>query len=182
MPPYEHSTQLFPHLSDGDRRRFSHSVSSCLSDCLMRAAFIAQLQPTPSSVPTPTPPLMEGGLTVAIIVYLIKEGIGFFKQKDASEDRLMASLIEDIRNDRNVHFKQQAEMLIQLKESHDKIALAIERMGAATTDINLALQMSKRTETEIFHSLQQVQQSLISLNEKIDRLTTPDIANGKYAA
>lgn len=137
-----------------------------------------QIQPSP--LPTAAPPLMEGGLMVAIVVYLIKEGVGFFKQKDASEEKLTASLIEDIRNDRNVHFKQQAEMLIQLKGSHDKIALAIERMGAATTDINLALQMSKRTETEIFHALQQVQQSLILMNEKIDRLTTPELVNGKY--
>jgi hypothetical protein len=123
---------------------------------------------------------MEGGLMVAIVVYLIKEGVGFFKQKDASEEKLTASLIEDIRNDRNIHFKQQAEMLIQLKGSHDKIALAIERTGATMTDINLALQMSKRTETEIFHTLRQMQQEMIVLHEKIDRLTTPETANGKY--
>jgi hypothetical protein len=148
----------------------------------MSATFIAQVQPTPSSVSTPTPPLMEGGLMVAIVVYLIKEGVGFFKQKDASEEKLTASLIEDIRNDRNVHFKQQAEMLIQLRTSHDKIALAIERMGASTADINIALQLSKRTETEIFHALQQMQQSLIAMNEKLDRLNSSDTANGKYAA
>lgn len=143
------------------------------------SAMTAQpLQPSP--LPTAAPPLMEGGLMVAIVVYLIKEGVGFFKQKDASEEKLTASLIEDIRNDRNVHFKQQAEMLIQLKGSHDKIALAIERMGAATTDINLALQMSKRTETEIFHALQQIQQEMSLFNEKLDRLTTPETANGKY--
>ncbi|BAS54930.1 hypothetical protein NIES2135_58050 [Leptolyngbya boryana NIES-2135] len=143
------------------------------------SAMTAQpLQPSP--LPTATPPLMEGGLMVAIVVYLIKEGVGFFKQKDASEEKLMAILIEDVRNDRNIHFKQQAEMLIQLKGSHDKIALAIERMGAATTDINLALQMSKRTETEIFHALQQIQQEMSLFNEKLDRLTTPETANGKY--
>ncbi|WNZ44475.1 hypothetical protein Q2T42_21990 [Leptolyngbya boryana CZ1] len=143
------------------------------------SAMTAQpLQPSP--LPTAAPPLMEGGLMVAIVVYLIKEGVGFFKQKDASEEKLMAILIEDVRNDRNIHFKQQAEMLIQLKGSHDKIALAIERMGAATTDINLALQMSKRTETEIFHTLQQIQQEMSLFNEKLDRLTTPETTNGKY--
>jgi hypothetical protein len=146
----------------------------------MSTTFIAQVQPTPSPVPTAAPPLMEGGLTVAIIVYLIKEGIGFFKQKDASEEKLTASLIEDIRNDRNVHFRQQAEMLIQLKGSHDKIALAIERISVSTADINTALQLSKRTETEIFHSLRQVQQEMIVLHEKIDRLTTPDTTDGKH--
>lgn len=137
--------------------------------------YIAQTQtqsPQQIALP-PAPALMEGGIIAAIAVYIVKEAIGFFKSKDASEEKLTRTLIEDLRSDRTNQLRQQGEVLEQLRLSHEKIAAAIERMSIATTDINTALQMSKRTETEIFHAIRQNHEALLVLNEKLDRLITP---------
>lgn len=134
---------------------------------------IAQTQAKePVSLPQ-SPQLMEGSIMAAIAFFVIKESIAFFKGKDASEEKLTQTLIEDLRSDRTSQLRQQGEMIAQLKSSHDKIAAAIERMSQATTDINTALQMSKRTETEIFHAIRQNYESIASLNKKLDLLLTP---------
>ncbi|GAP99118.1 hypothetical protein [Leptolyngbya sp. NIES-2104] len=145
----------------------------------MNEFLIAQTQPQPITLP-PAPPLIEGGIIAAIAVYVVKEAVSFFKTKEASDDKLTRTLIEDLRADRANELKQQSEVLRQLKQSHDKIAIAIERMSATTADINTALQISKRNETEIFHALRQNHQALILINEKIDRLTPGMMTNGKH--
>ncbi|BAU09703.1 hypothetical protein LEP3755_01760 [Leptolyngbya sp. NIES-3755] len=143
--------------------------------------YLAQTQPAQPIALPPVPQLIEGGIVAAIVVYIIKEGVAFFKSKDASEERLTRTLIEDLRSTRAHELRQQSEVLGQMKQSYDKIATAIERMSVATSEINTALQISKRTETEIFHALRQNHQALLLLNEKLDRLlTTPGHSNGKH--
>lgn len=136
------------------------------------------LPAVPTSTPAPNAPLVEGSIVAASVLYFLKEGFSFFKSKDATEEKLMLQLIADLRLERASHLKQQTEILEQLQESNKRSAIALNKIGEAIRDINSAVQLSKRTETEIFHSLRQTQELVKALHEKIDRseLQVPKIS------
>lgn len=104
---------------------------------------------------------------VAIVVYLIKEGVGFFKQKDASEEKLTAMLIEDLRAERSQQLQQVIAALSQVGASQNQIAAAIQTMSKAISDINLASQQNARIHSEIFAQLRTQERLLVALSEKI---------------
>lgn len=104
---------------------------------------------------------------VAIVVYLIKEGVGFFKQKDASEEKLTAMLIEDLRAERSQQLQQVIAALSQVGASQNQIAAAIQTMSKAISDINLATQQNARIHSEIFAQLRNQEKILMSLHERI---------------
>jgi hypothetical protein len=132
----------------------------------------AQIQ-QPSPIPTIAPPLVEGSLFVAVAVYIIKEGVAFFKQKDASEDRLTTTLIQDLRAERNQQLQQMIGAISQISQSQRQVAGAIQKMSAAIEDINIASQQNARIHSEIFAQLRNQERILLSLNEKVQ-------PNGKH--
>jgi hypothetical protein len=127
-----------------------------------------------SSMPTPasltTSPLIEGGLLAAIVVYFIKEGVGFFKKKDADEAALTTALIQDLRSDRREELRRQGELLLELRTSYQQIAQAIEKMSVAIADVSLSHQQSARTNTEIFALLREHSKQFAILSEKISTM------------
>jgi hypothetical protein len=131
---------------------------------------LAQTQ-TPAVPPSPIPQsLFEGSIAVAIVIFILREGLTLFKKKDADEATLIGSLIQDLRTERTEQLQQMQRVLLQLHGSNRQVAIAVQNMSKAISDINLTHQQQARTNTEIFHTLRQQQQVLVAVSEKIDRV------------
>lgn len=138
---------------------------------MTRASIIAQASPPFPSPASPIPhSLFEGGVAIAIVVYLIKEATALFKKKDEDEAKLNAVLIEDLRRERSEQLDQMQGVLAQVHGSYRALAIAMQRVSQSISGINQTLQQQARTNTEIWHSLRQVQQQNLMLNAKIDRI------------
>ncbi len=129
--------------------------------------FIAQQPPSSSPTPTIHPPIVEGSLLVAVGVYLLKEFVGFFKQKDANEEKLTSSLIQDLRTERSQQLHQMIGAVSQISASQRQVAGAIQKMSIALSDINTASQQNARIFSEIFAQLRSQERILLDLTNEL---------------
>lgn len=122
-----------------------------------------QIGPSPS-LPTPTvaPPLVEGGMMAAIVLYLLKTGFEFFRRKDVKEEQLTEKLIDDLREKHDQQLQQIGKVLAQLESSHKEIAIAVSKMSIAISDINLAAQQNSRIHSEIFAQLRSLERMMLN--------------------
>lgn len=127
----------------------------------MNTALVGQTPALP--VPNVAPSLVEGGMTLAIVVYLLDKGIAFFKRKEDNEEKLTQTLIDDLRKERNQHLEQIIEVLERNESSQKELAIANRKIASAISEINLAAQQNARIYSEIFAQLRSQERMLLSL-------------------
>lgn len=131
---------------------------------------IAQTALTPNpSFPNPSP-LVEGGLIAAIVMFLLKEGVSFFKKKDEDEAKLTSELIQDLRRERSEQLQQMIRIVQRLNQSHQQLSNAIQQNTLVLSGVNQALQHQDLANLEIQQSLRELQQQSVLLSAKIDRI------------
>ncbi|MGL4621183.1 MAG: hypothetical protein ACRCZS_19320 [Chroococcidiopsis sp.] len=112
--------------------------------------------------------MLDWGIAIAILVFILREGLRFFQSKDASESALTAKLIEDLRGERQQQMRQMGQLLLELKASHQRIAETNSQISTAIAEISVAIQQGKRSESEIFAALRNIERQLTVLSEKIE--------------
>lgn len=64
---------------------------------MIQSGSIPLIAQTPATVTPPNSNVLDWGIAIAVLVYLVKEGFSIFKTKDAAEASLITTLIEDQR-------------------------------------------------------------------------------------
>lgn len=143
---------------------------------------IGQASTSPPTVPLTPSPLIEGSLIAAVVVYLIKEGVSFFKKKDEDEAKLTATLIQDLRTSHREQLQQQVELLIELRASHQQIAQAVEKMSTAIGQINVKNQQSSKLIGEILMLLREHSKQFVLIQERIIAIQKRHTSHEQHSA
>lgn len=107
-----------------------------------------------------TPTLFEGGVAVALLYFVLKEAIEFFKKKDDAEGALTQSLIDDLRKERKEDLFNMSQIMLKIDGSNQQIAIAIHDMSKAVQDLNISTQQNARIHSEIFGLLREQERAL----------------------
>lgn len=107
------------------------------------------------------PPVAEWGIAIALCLFLIREGIQFFKSKDASESEQYKALIDDLRARAS---KADSLWLPALKSVHaqqQQILAIIEKVERNQAD------MAIRHNTEMIQTMKQSALALAEVREQL---------------
>lgn len=107
------------------------------------------------------PPIAEWGVAIALCLFLIREGIMFFKSKDASESEQYKALIDDLRNRAS---KADSVWIPALKAIHtqqQQILVTIQNVERNQAD------MAIRHNTEMIQTMKQSALALAEVREQL---------------
>jgi uncharacterized coiled-coil protein SlyX len=129
------------------------------------AATSAQIAQTPATVPAPNGNVLDWGIAIAILVFLGREALTMFKNKDAEEAKLTATLIEDQRQTNK-----------ELRKFLEAEQLGISRISDALSQMEQRL---ARHSTELLvdnrERLAKIADQMTALHKRLDRM---DVKHG----
>ncbi|BAS59878.1 hypothetical protein NIES2135_21460 [Leptolyngbya boryana NIES-2135] len=119
------------------------------------------------------PTLFEGGVALALLYFVLKEAIEFFKKKDDAEGALTQSLIDDLRKERKEDLFNMSQIMLKIDGSNQQIAIAIHDMSKAIHDLNVSTQQNARIHSEIFGLLREQERVLHKIEAHISDREAP---------
>lgn len=107
------------------------------------------------------PPIAEWGVAVALCLFLIREGIMFFKSKDASESEQYKALIEDLRSRAGKADTMWLPALKAIHSQQQQMLALIEKVERNQAD------MAIRHNTEMIQTMKQSALALAEVREQL---------------
>lgn len=135
----------------------------------MQTAIIGQTQPQ-TVPPPPSAALLDWGIAGALVLYLGKEAIAFFKQKDEKDDRLTDSLIQDLRGEAQSLVRHNNALLLELRSMAINAAQDRKKLSEAIHEANMLSQTLKRDTAGIYLECRSNRDVLVILDSKIDAI------------
>ncbi len=130
------------------------------------SSYLAQTQ----APVTPPTPLLEWGVLGAIVFFLVKEGVHFFKQKDQDEGRLTATLIDDIRTTN----KELRDYLQQQSTQWDALRFELQGLEGRLARRQTELIIDNR------ERLAQLEKTLEALHSRLDKASIHRAGESKH--
>jgi hypothetical protein len=139
-----------------------------------------------TNIPNPSPSVLDWGIAIAVLLFIAKTGLDFFKEKDKSETELTACLISDLRNDARAARETQATTLARLAQLQEKTTENLTAVSKALDRLTLADQEHKRDVAVILNQQRQIEERLIlvggqlkAIHERLDKSGVPHAGGGE---
>jgi hypothetical protein len=110
---------------------------------------------------------LDWGIAIAVLLFIVKTAIDFFKEKDKSETELTTSLISDLRTDARLARETQTTTLQRLTNLQERTTENLASVGKALDKLALADQAHKRDVAVMTVQQREIQERLIILGEQI---------------
>ncbi len=140
-------------------------------------ALIAQNPSNPPAIPGPNSNFLDWGIAIAVLMFIVREAVSFFKKKDEEDSQLTNTLIQDLRNTNQGLLQKQIDILVELRESQENESGSLTRMEKAIREMMVQYQaeaqVQKRDSTlmlvEVREQLTVIRLQLDALHKRLDK-------------
>lgn len=133
-------------------------------------------------IPSPGANVTEWSVLIAVLFYVGKEAIAFFKEKDKSEGELTTSLISDLRLEAKSSRELQATTLGNIVKLQDRTADTLEAVRDTLDQLSRSDQEHKRDAAMLILEIRGVRDEMVLMREQMkaihDRLDRHQIPRG----
>lgn len=141
---------------------------------------IAQSTPSTPAISSPSSNVLDWGIAIAVLVYLVKEAIGMFKTKEESESALTTSLIEDLRTGRREMVDGQRQMTERLIQTQERTGSTLREIESCMKELVSAAQQDKRDAAIVLSEVRELQRAAVvqgeqirALHDRLDKIGVP---------
>lgn len=139
------------------------------------------IQAAPASIPqAPNGNILDWGVAIAVLVYLIKEAIGLFHKKEEAESKLTSTLIEDLRQGRSEQIASQQAMTERLVTTQERTTTTLDKLNRNLDQLLASAQEDKRDNAVIIAELRDLRDKVVvqgkqleALHDRLDKSQVP---------
>lgn len=118
-------------------------------------------------LPAPGTNVTEWSVLIAVLFYIGKEAIAFFKEKDKSEGELTTSLISDLRSEAKNSREIQASTLGNIVKLQDRTTAVLEGVKDTLEELSRSDQEHKRDVAMLIMEIRRVADEMVLTREQV---------------
>jgi FtsZ-binding cell division protein ZapB len=113
---------------------------------------------------------LDWGIAIAVLLFIVKTAIDFFKEKDKSESALMDSLISDLRTEGQQLREAQAATLSKMSNLQEQQLASLSKISESLKSLSIVEQQQKRDFAVLAMQQRDLRDQIVILGEQIKAL------------